>query len=327
MVTKEDIQMAYRLIMGREPENDTVIANHLKAAKSLADLRYNFLVSDEFHAKFSDLRDTHRQPLNWGKIHVDVKVPDAVLQAMIARIEGEFKHMGTTEPHWSVLTADRFKAAVIKENETEFFESGRFGVDDLRATAERSNIALDGYESCFELGCGVARATIWLAEIFDKVIGADISPTHLAIAKQTVERYKRNNITLLHLNSIAAIKKLAPFDVFFSLIVLQHNPPPLIAYLLTAVFEKLKPGGIAYFQVPTYCRDYRFDAEEYLRTKQPPGVPEMHIIPQPVLFEMIEEQDCQIIEVREDNSSGPPWVSNRILVQKKPGAAGSRPRK
>jgi MMP 1-O-methyltransferase len=46
-VTRHDVQMAYRLILGREPESEEAIAFHLQWP-SLAELRSAFLSSDEF---------------------------------------------------------------------------------------------------------------------------------------------------------------------------------------------------------------------------------------------------------------------------------------
>ena len=47
-------------------------------------------------------------------------------------------------------------------------------------------------------------------------------------------------------------------DVSYSIIVLQHNPPPVIAFIVEALIHSLNPGGVAFFQVPTYRRGYTF---------------------------------------------------------------------
>src|SRR5271169_236009 len=50
----------------------------------------------------------------------------------------------------------------------------------------------------------------------------------------------------------SSLARLTNVDLFFSIIVLQHNPPPVILGILDAAFAGLRPGGLAFFQVPTY---------------------------------------------------------------------------
>ena len=187
---------------------------------------------------------------------------------------------------------------------------------DLEAAARRNGINFPNAGICFELGCGLGRTTIWLAEAFAQVIGADISPAHLALARQTASRFGKTNVDFLHLHSPREFESLPEFDVFFSIIVLQHNPPPLIDYLLRQALRKLRLDGIAYFQIPTFSPRYRFSLEEYLTRELEPA-PEMHVLPQPQLFRLIEEEGGELIEIREDGAAGPEFVSNRVLVRKK----------
>ena len=52
------------------------------------------------------------------------------------------------------------------------------------------------------------------------------------------------------------MRQIVGYDVFFSTIVLQHNPPPLIAYILRQVLTQLNAGGVAFFKVQTYGLGY-----------------------------------------------------------------------
>lgn len=320
VVTKAEVVMAYRLILGRDPENDDVVAEHALPQRSLADLRSDFLAGGEFWATIG--RTAGQQPalgfkpLTWRPIEVEVEVEAHILQKMIERIEKEFQYLGETEPHWSVISQEEFKAANIKDKEDEFFRSGKGVIDDFFFASERCGIDLGRLHTCFELGCGVGRGTIWLAERFSEVIGADISAAHLQLAGDVLGRFAKTNVRLLHLNTIDALNRLESFDAFFSVIVLQHNPPPLIAAVLEILLKKLSPGGIGYFQVPTYLVNYRFWPDTYLSTEQPPGVPEMHLIPQSALFRLIERAGCRVLEIREDGAAGAAAISNRLLVEK-----------
>jgi hypothetical protein len=100
-------------------------------------------------------------------------------------------------------------------------------------------------------------------------------------------------------------------------IVLQHNPPPVIALILRRLLRSLNPGGIAFFQVPTYGAEYRFHIQEYLARPLAPEM-EMHLIPQSAVFRIAEEAGCSALEVEPDQCTGlPTWISNTFLLQKR----------
>lgn len=55
---------------------------------------------------------------------------------------------------------------------------------------------------------------------------------------------------------------LEAFDLWSSRVVLQHNPPPIVAAILRKMLWRQNPGGLAIFQLPTYRRDYNFKISE-----------------------------------------------------------------
>jgi len=315
MVRTEDVRAAYRLILGRDPENEEILSHHAAQAGSLEDLRQIFLLCSEFQSRLPTASPF--RSLTWPPIDVEINASSAQLAAMMRHIEATWAGIGLLEPHWSVCTAEVFRASNIAQTENSFYESGQDGPERLQRTALRCGIDLSKFTRCFELGCGVGRMTIWLARLFEQVTAADISSPHLALARQALDRLHGTKVELVHLNSFDALGGLANFDVFTSFIVLQHNPPPLIAYLLRTLLNKLRPGGIAYFQVPTYSPNYRFRIDEYLSSASPTGGMEMHLIPQHSLFTILGETRCRVLEVREDSWTGDyNTISNSILVIK-----------
>src|SRR4051794_22393213 len=167
MVAEADVVMAYRLLLGREPENEQVIEGQAKAHATIQDLRKEFMSSPEFKVRIGDLvasADMGHKPLNWPPTPVDVDVDGPTIDRMLTRIEGEFVDLGETEPHWSVHTEERFKASRILETQADFFASGKSVVNDLRLATGRCGVDLSRFRTCFELGCGLGRSTIWLAE-------------------------------------------------------------------------------------------------------------------------------------------------------------------
>jgi SAM-dependent methyltransferase len=238
---------------------------------------------------------------------------------MIRHVEATWDELGRVEPHWSVITNAKFRAATIGENKEEFFGSGKIDLETMRDTAARYGIRIEDYKDCFELGCGVGRVTPWLAGVFPGVIAADISAPHLEIARETIAERRCQNVRFDKLDALVDLQSLPEFDVFFSVIVLQHNPPPVIAQILTTIFRKLRPNGIGYFQIHTFAQGYKFIVNKYLdelvvsRSRKM----EMHVLPQDALFALIEECGCQLLEIREDGQGGPTTISNRVLVKKR----------
>jgi hypothetical protein len=101
------------------------------------------------------------------------------------------------------------------------------------------------------------------------------------------------------------------------MIVLQHNPPPIMAMVLRRAFACLRSGGLAVFQVPTYAPRYRFQTGSYLRSGVPTSGIEMHFFPQSKLFELVATSGCRMVEVVEDAFVGDPkWLSNTFVVAK-----------
>ena len=176
---------------------------------------------------------------------------------------------------------------------------------------------MDSFHDCLELGCGVGRVTGSLAKRFATVTAVDISAAHLRVAQDYLNGQRLSNVSYRHLEAIEDVSRLPDFDVFYSRIVLQHNPPPVMLRLLTDLLGKLRSGGVAFFQIPTYRSGYHFRIDDYLQQQNETQM-EMHFLPQAALMEVIAQQGCRILEVREDDSIGlsVAAVSNTLLLQK-----------
>jgi SAM-dependent methyltransferase len=258
-----------------------------------------------------------RPPLNWPPMAIEIEVPADKLVAIHDHINTTWSKLGASEPHWSVLTHPDFRSDVFTRHSDRFHETGRKNIEDFVAVLRRSGIELTKDQTCLELGCGVGRLTAWLAPLFRQVIAADISAPHLRIAEAAVAQRGAQNVSFRRLAVLSDIDRIGPFDVFFSVIVLQHNPPPISAYLLKSILAQMNPGGAGYFQVPTYANDYAFDAGAYLSlTKQGHNM-EMHVLPQRQIFEIVYAAGCKLLEVREDDWTGNAnGISNTFLVTK-----------
>ena len=314
--------LAYQLMLGRDPENETVVNNLCQTTHSPAQMRDVFIKSPEFVKSMSELvgKPQHvrqRHPYTLPKIPVETVVSDDVLASMFARIQAEWEHLGQTEPYWSVVTQPQYYQSEFEAHRDEFYISGSHTQLVFVATLKRCGINPASLNTCLEVGCGVGRVTGHLAKIFEKVIAADISGQHLQIAQQHLQAKGVHNVELVHWQQVEQIKQLPKVDAVISVITLQHNPPPVMAWLLSQLLDCLNPGGVAYIQIPSYRSGYLFEVERYIHST-PPNTLEMHFLPQQEVFKIIQASGCMCLEVREDGMVGDEdkMLSNSYVIQK-----------
>lgn len=317
-VTREEAILAYRLILGREPENEAVIG-HAMDAHDLAHLRRVFLGSNEFSQEYDAAA---RGALHVGRfqdvaeVDIDIACTPDELQAMFDRIGKAWRAFGQTEPHWSVLTNDDFRQDNLAANIDRFYASGHDDVDTHLNILRRAGLPV-AFGRAMDFGCGVGRLTLALGRYARQVVGVDISPPHLKLAAERASDVGAANVAFEAIDSVDDLDRYRGLDFVFSRIVLQHNPPPIMAAIYAKLLAALAPGGTAIVQMPTYMHGHRFSAAAYLASDQPDM--EMNGLPQPIIFRLIEEANCRVIEVVEDISAGNSALSHIFCVQKREG--------
>lgn len=319
-VTIETVRMAYRLMLGREPENEAVLHAALRY-RSVAALREAFVNSAEYRRK--QPVQPAVVPLEAPPIAVEWEVDDAVAARLLTHVGETWTRLGEERPHWSVLSAERFLPERLEASRKAFFDSGARDRDTLLAVLARHGLTAELFPTLFEFGCGVARVTPFLARSFRRVLACDVSASHIALARETLAAAGIGNVGI-ELATTQSFGMTAGFDLWFSRLVLQHNPPPVMAMVLRRALGLLNPGGIAHFQVPTYALNYRFAVADYLAgLGKTEGQIEMHVLPQPVIFELAAQCGCEPLEVWQDRSvgNGAAWVSSVFTLRKRGGKA------
>jgi SAM-dependent methyltransferase len=312
--TKDDVLACYRVLLGRQPESEEVVNHHLRNNPSIEDLL----------RLFSDTQECQRMLINrragdncyyYTKAHIiDTDGTPAEVDQLFERVRKTWRSLGSSDPHFSVLTNPLYHSKNwTPQIEEDFYKTGQIEADVFVKACERNGIALTNSGTIVELGCGVGRLAEHLAPNFDRYVGIDISETHLSIAKARCESVSLPNVEYVLLPSF--IESTRTFDVFFSLIVLQHNPPPIIVHLLEQMLARLNPGGVAFFQLPSALFDYDFQLKDYLRDVDA-GDMEMHALPQKKVFEIFARYDCRPLEVIFDGKAGPLGFSYTYLCQK-----------
>jgi SAM-dependent methyltransferase len=312
---KEDVRACYHYILGREPESEAVLDRHLATATTVGALRAKFLGSQEF-----------RQSLMSRAVVEEVEPPrvetsatEEELDRLLAEQARVWTALGEDAPHWSVLAEERFRPEAIAANMAAFRSTGRAEAGALVAVLARQGLTPEDLPRMVEHGCGVGRVTIHLARHFPEISGVDVSASHLALARR--EASERG---LLHLRWLRAKPGLPMpaqgYDLWYSRRVLQWNPPPLIRRTLELSFAGLAPGGLAVFQVPTWCAGYRFLTGEYLAGPAR-SAPELHLLPQVEVFDLASAAGLRVLEVRQDSHlpvpAPGPWQS-QLFVMRKP---------
>jgi 2-polyprenyl-3-methyl-5-hydroxy-6-metoxy-1,4-benzoquinol methylase len=312
--TPEDVAAAYRLFLGREPESRDVVETHLAAKPSVWDIVIRIYHSGEAERRRADAACGFISKHNdASKIETEAAPGD--LTELTEHIRGVWARYGREEVYYSVLTNPQFLRERLSVADLEaFYESGVGEMRTFEEICRRNLITPDPKGSILELGCGVGRVGEAFARRYSSYTGVDISAGHLAIARQRFASGGLSNAELSTLEAFLASSET--YDVFFSVLVLQHNPPPIIRDLLDECLARVRPGGLAYFQVPCQLYDYSFSVERYLAGEGRQEHMEIHAIPQRNVFALLSRHGLIPAEVTPNNRVGPIGLSYTFLASK-----------
>ena len=308
------VKAAYKGILGREADSEglKIYADRLNNEFDYASLLKILTECTEFENNFSDkmlprLRYKVMETL-WSTEPrtVDIEATAEQFEQIFTRIRGQWTELGETEPHWSVTTHENYKAENFAKHEEEFYESGAEQVRIIQGIIKRAGLELNPAATVLELGCGTGRMTHAFAKVFASVIAVDISPGNMRLCQEKLRQCGATNVECILLQSPEEAANLPACDFFYSTIVLQHNPPPVIHYFLDQILGKIRKSGIAFFQVPTHHPGYSFNMgnlSEYLVSPPSHGM-ELHCLPMPAVFSLLAKHGLKPVEVLMDGATG-----------------------
>lgn len=242
---------------------------------------------------------------------VECEASPAEMAVLLGQTAEMWRALGEAAPHWSVLSWDEF--AVSDVDEARFYDTALHDAAVVKAYFHRAGFDVKDIKSMLELGCGVGRMTAVLAREVAHITAVDISEPHLAYAARKLNSLDLSNVSFHRMSSIDYLDSLPPADFFYSVMVLQHNPPPVIASLLSKCLGKVVRDGFALFQIPTYKKYYNFRLRDYAPSDQM----EMHPLPQATIFDILQRLGFITIEVQEDACAATPEMASHTFFARR----------
>ncbi len=157
--------------------------------------------------------------------------------------DSDWRKWGETDPYFGVVSYDEFKSDRIAGNRDRFFATGRREIDIVMrdVNAHYGEVAR---RRALDFGSGVGRLALPLAELYDEVVGVDISAAMIAEARENcLDGGVRNADFVLSDDSLTRVT--GSFDLVHSYIVLQHIPVERGLALTAQMLARLAPGGVA----------------------------------------------------------------------------------
>ena len=321
-LSEQEIRIAWRALTD-ESLPDISLIGQMGQLPSVAALRQLVMQTHAFQVSLP--RATAKVPLNAPPLTVECSADPAIERALLALVTAKWRALGVERPHWSVTGRDEFLPDRIADNRAAFDLSGQEDLATIRAILIRNGLSPEMFHHACDFGCGVGRVTLPMAAAFPRVTGCDVSAEHLRMAQSEANNHLRMAQSEANNRGIRFVLVEPPdfgmtekFDLWFSHLVLQHNPPPIMAAILRRMFALLAPGGVALFQIPTYIRGYAFDCASYLRAPPAQAI-EVHVLPQQHVLALARDAGCDVLEIREDTAVWPPSeaVSNTMLFRKR----------
>jgi hypothetical protein len=87
IASEQDVIMAYRLILGREPENSATVENIISKRMKFKEMKDTFIRSSEFRHNVIGSIGGMLKPLDWDVDCVETNVDDDTLALLYAHVE------------------------------------------------------------------------------------------------------------------------------------------------------------------------------------------------------------------------------------------------
>ena len=131
-----------------------------------------------------------------------------------------WEELARLDPLWAVASSPQLRHG--KWDEEEFYEGGRRKVRKLMKRLDALGVPARAART-LDFGCGAGRLTLPLADHFDAVVGVDIAPSMLALARMRAAGRPGLEFRLDETGDQSLLAGES-FDLVYSGLVLQHLP-------------------------------------------------------------------------------------------------------
>jgi SAM-dependent methyltransferase len=154
------------------------------------------------------------------------------------------------DPLWAILS-DPTKTG-RRWDLGSFLETGRREISLLMYQLRALRVDVER-KAALDFGCGIGRLTQPLATYFERVVGLDISPEMIRLAREVNGVPDRVQYVHNAGTEMAALGT-GDFTFMYSNVVLQHIEPDTALWCLRELFRVVARGGVLVFQLPSHLR-------------------------------------------------------------------------
>lgn len=156
------------------------------------------------------------------------------------------------DPLWAVLSEPDRRGR--RWDLQAFMATGREQVAATLARFDALGAERTSRQLAVDFGSGVGRLTQPLADYFEHVIGVDISPTMVGVARAL---NRQGGLVEYRVNDRPDLSFLpdGSASLIMSHITLQHMPPEVARRYIREFLRIVKPNGLVVFQLPSHFTD------------------------------------------------------------------------
>lgn len=312
--TLQDVAECYRLFLERDIEDASTAIMQTVEVPSLWELINRFASGEE-----AVRRKVHRASgfINdvYNPLVIDMKASDHQREELLTDTLARWERCGRGFAYDQLFRDPRlFDARSGKWNREKKFESGEEELQRMLRCAQRNGLMFPPGLSMLALGYEVSALASAIGKLRARLVGLEISSQALEEGSAAVQERGIGGVALISLRSFleaATTLQGRTYDIFYSVMLLQHAPPPVILMLLNVCLGSVKPGGYAYFQVPCHLHDgYRYESESYLAGRlSSDDSGELHALPQSYVLQLLARHGMIPIEILPDSRLGPAGLS------------------
>ncbi|MCC6162620.1 MAG: class I SAM-dependent methyltransferase [Acidobacteria bacterium] len=165
----------------------------------------------------------------------------------LRQLQWHWDTFGRQDPFWAILTDPARRGN--RWSPEEFFETGRVEIAELLDRAPQLGVPCE-WRRAMDFGCGAGRLTQALADRFDTVLGVDLAPAMIALART---HNRHGDRCTYEVNDEPNLSRWSDdtFDLIQTSRTLQHIDPRYSTEYVREFVRLLAPGGYLSFDLPS----------------------------------------------------------------------------